>query len=159
MVTKGQRAPEFTAKKAGTFPPDDFTLEDALGDGPVVLAFFPGAFTEVCTTEMSSFRDSLEDFEELNATVYGISVDSPFTLNEFKDQYDLSFPLVSDFNKDIIEKYNVVIDEIAGLKGLAQRSVFVLDEGGEVVYEWVSEDPTVLPDFDEIKEAVERARE
>ncbi|MDY6776234.1 MAG: redoxin domain-containing protein [Halobacteria archaeon] len=150
---EGDTAPRFRVPMADG-DVGEFDLEDT--DGTVVLAFFPGAFTPVCTDEMCEMRDSLSEFDDLGAEVYGVSVDTPFALNAFRDENDLNFPLLSDFDKEVIDEYGVRMEELAGLHGLAKRSVFVIDDR-EVVYRWVSDDPSVLPDFDEIKDAVEEA--
>lgn len=158
MVEVDQQAPDFTAPQATRDDVGNFSLSEALGDGPVVLAFFPAAFTGGCTDEMCSLRDSLGEFEDVGAAVYGVSVDGPFTLQEFAGDNDLNFPLLSDFDRTVIEKYDVVLDSLVDVYGpVAKRSVFVLDEDGVVRYRWVSDDPGVLPDVDEIKEAVEDA--
>jgi peroxiredoxin len=150
-------APDFTAPLANG-DIEEFSLSEELDDGPVVLAFFPGAFTSVCTTEMCTFEDQLSNFEDIGADVYGISVDSPFTQNEFRDQNDLSFGLVSDIDKEVIDAYDVRMDfDDLGVNGVAKRAVFVVDEGGEVVYEWVSDDPGVEPDYDDVTAAAEEA--
>lgn len=158
MVEVDQQAPEFTVPQATRDDVGNFSLEDALGDGPVVLAFFPAAFTGGCTDEMCSLRDSLGEFEDVGASVYGVSVDGPFTLQEFADDNDLNFPLLSDFDRSVIEKYDVKMDSLVDVYGpVAKRSVFVIDEDGVVRYRWVSDDPGVLPDIDEVKQAVEDA--
>jgi peroxiredoxin len=150
-------ASDFTAPLANG-DIEEFSLSEELDDGPVVLAFFPGAFTSVCTTEMCAFEDQLSNFEDVGADVYGISVDSPFTQNEFRDQNDLSFGLVSDIDKEVIDAYDVRMDfDDLGVNGVAKRAVFVVDEDGEVVYEWVSDDPGVEPDYDEVAAAAEEA--
>jgi peroxiredoxin len=158
MVQEGDSAPDFDAPLATSDGVDELTLSDSLGDGPVVLAFFPGAFTSVCEDEMCEFRDSLADFESLNASVYGVSVDGPFAQQAFADDNDLNFGLVSDFEHEIIGDYDVVLESLAGIYGpVAKRSVFVLDSDGTVTYRWVSDDPGVLPDIDEVRAAVEEA--
>lgn len=154
MVREGDPAPEFTAFLAEPFPPDEFDISTVYGDSPIVLAFFPLAFTGGCTEEMCTFRDELAAFETLEATVYGISVDSPATLHEFRERHELGFELVSDFNREAIEAYDVVREEIAGLRKLAQRSVFVIDTDGQIAYAWRADDPSRLPDIDSIKQAV-----
>jgi peroxiredoxin len=154
MVEIGESAPRFTAPLAGTFPYEEFRLEDELGDGPIVFAFFPGAFTAGCTEEMCTFRDSLGELEALDCKVYGISVDSPAVLREFKHQHELGFDLISDFNRNVVEKYDTVLDELGGLKGLAQRSVFVLAADGTIQYKWNPGDPRQLPDVELIKQEI-----
>ena len=157
MVDVGDPAPEFTAPLANG-DIEEFSLADRLGEAPIVLAFFPGAFTEVCTHEMETFQERLGQFEEADATVYGVSIDSPFSLNEFRDQLGLEFGLISDVNREIIEAYGVAIDfERLGIEDVADRSVFVIDADGEVVYRWVAENPTYEPDYDEVHSAVAEA--
>jgi len=155
MVQQGEPAPEFTVPHTTAKDVDEFTLSDALGDGPVVLAFIPGAFTGVCTDEMCEFRDSLADFEELDAKVYGMSVDGPFSQQAFIQENDLNFPMLSDFDGDVIQEYGVVLDSLAGIYGpVSKRSIFVIDDDGNVSYRWVSDDPGVMPDIKEVREAV-----
>ena len=162
MIDVGDTAPDFTAPSADGSV-ESFTLSDRLDEAPIVLAFFPAAFTSTCTAELRTFQDRLAEFEDVGATVYGISVDSPFTLNEFRRQNDLTFELVSDFEKEVIEAYDVEMDfENRGVHGVAKRAVFVVDDDGEVVYRWVSDDPGVEPDYDAIEDAaatVESARQ
>ncbi|MFC4249328.1 redoxin domain-containing protein [Natribaculum luteum] len=155
MPTTGDTAPEFTAPLA-TGDVESITLSDRLEDeAPIVLAFFPGAFTSVCTTEMCTFEDRLAAFDDLDASVYGVSVDSPFALNEFRAQNDLTFDFVSDFDREIIDAYDVSMDfDNLGVYGVAKRSVFVIDADGEITYAWVSDDPGVEPDYDEVEDAV-----
>lgn len=154
----GERAPDFTLPMSTGEDVEDFSLEDALGDSVIVLAFFPGAFTSVCTEEMCEFRDSLDEFEELDAQVLGVSVDTPFALNEYAEKHGLNFNLLSDSYREVIEKYDVVYEDLAGVE-VADRAVFVIDEDGYVRYRWVGEDLGVLPDIDEINGVVEEVRE
>jgi peroxiredoxin len=116
----------------------------------VVLAFFPGAFTGVCTKEMCTFRDSLQN---LPGNVVAVSVNDPFTNKAFAEANSLKFPILSDYTRDTIKKLNIFHTDFAGLKGYtaAKRSVFILDQNGAVRYRWVSEDPTKEPNYDEIK--------
>jgi peroxiredoxin len=153
MVSVGDDAPDFTAPLANG-EIDSFTLSERLDDGPVVLAFFPGAFTSVCSHEMSEFRDRMAAFEDSGASVYGVSVDSPFALNEFRDQLDLQFDLISDADKEVIEAYDVEMDFAElGVHDVAKRAVFVVDTDGTVTYAWISDDPGVEPDYDEVEDA------
>lgn len=159
MVTTGDTAPDFTAPLAdGDIEP--FTLSEHLGEGPVVLAFFPGAFTGTCTEEMATFRDEMAAFDEVGATVYGVSVDTPFSLAEFRDAHDLQFGLISDHEKEIIEAYDVSMD-IAdiGYYGVAERSVFVIDDEGVITYAWVANEAGVEPDYEEVTAAAAEAAE
>jgi len=155
MVDQGDAAPEFTAPvRTPQGEITEFTLSEELGDGPIVLAFFPGAFTSVCTGEMRTFRDRLDELTDAGASLYGVSIDSPFSLGEFADQNELNFPLISDTNKDVIDAYDVVMDfEDLGISGVAKRSVFVIDDDGTVTYAWISDDPGVEPDYEAVAEA------
>ena len=157
MASTGDSAPTFTAT-LGTSDHEDFDLADHVGDGPVVLAFFPGAFTPPCTNEMVAFQDHLDDFEDAGATIFGISADSPFSQGSFREEHGIEFDLVSDMDGDAIRGYEQEID-IAdlGLHGIANRAVFVVDDEGTVVYDWVADDPTSEPDYDEVLDAVESA--
>lgn len=151
MVTTGQKAPEFTALKANGGAYDDieeFSLSQSLGAGPIVLAFYPAAFTGGCTEEMCAFRDSIDLFEELDADVYGISVDLPFAQNRWIQELDLGFPMLSDSEHEVISAYDVVRDDIFGQIEAAQRSIFVLDERGTITYRWVRDGDN--PDFEEL---------
>ena len=157
MVDEGDSAPDFTAPVAEDGI-EEFTLSEHLGDGPVVLAFFPGAFTSVCTDELCTFQSDIGAFEDVGADVYGVSVDSPFALSEFRDQEGIEFGLVSDSNKEIIDAYDVEMDFAdLGYYGVAKRAVFVVDEDGEITYKWVSDDPGVEPDYDEVADAASEA--
>jgi peroxiredoxin len=157
MVSVGDDAPEFSAPLANGGI-EEFSLSGALENGPVVLAFFPGAFTSVCTGEMRTFRDRIENLTAEGATLYGVSTDSPFALDEFRERNDLPFGLVSDANREAIHLYDVAFDfEAVGLEDLAQRAVFVVAADGEVTYAWVSEDPGVEPDYEEVEAAAAAA--
>jgi peroxiredoxin len=153
----GDDAPTFTATLAGD-EPSEFDLTDALGDGPVVLAFFPGAFTPPCTNEMVALQDHVDDFADAGATVYGVSADSAFSQQAFREEHGLEFDLVSDMGREAIGEYGVEIDiEDLGLLGVANRAVFVVDTDGQVTYEWVADDPTTEPDYDELLDAAQSA--
>lgn len=156
MPAVGDTAPDFTAPLAnGDVEP--FPLSENL-DGPVVLAFFPGAFTSVCTSEMNALQSDLDRLQKGGATLYGVSVDTPFALNEFREQEGLEFGLISDTNKEIIASYDVAMDFAElGYHGVAKRAVFVLDAEGEITYAWVSDDPGAEPDYDELAEAASDA--
>lgn len=160
MASTGDIAPDFTTPLA-TGDLESITLTERLkAEAPIVLAFFPGAFTSVCTTEMCTFQDRLTTFDDLEATVYGVSVDSPFALNEFRARNDIEFAFVSDFEKEIIETYDVRMDFAdLGVYGVAKRAVFVVDSNGVITYDWVSDDPGVEPDYDAVEAAVADAAE
>jgi peroxiredoxin len=130
-------------------------LRELLGK-PTVLAFFPGAFTGVCTKEMCAFRDSLARFNALNAQVVGISVDSPFAQKAFADANGLSFPLMSDYNREAVRAFDVQDPNFGGgtLPGVAMRSVFVLDGNGVVRFKWVAPTQGTEPDYAAVEAAV-----
>ena len=143
----GSKAPDFTLPNQDKEP---VSLSSAAGKN-LVLAFFPAAFTSVCTKELCHFRDSLATLNTANAVVYGISVDTPFTLKEFWRQQQLNFPLLSDFNKDAIAKYDVVNPDMGGLKGISRRAVFVIDQSGTIRHREVTASPGDEPDYAKVE--------
>jgi len=158
MVSTGDDAPDFTAPLA-TGDVESFTLSERLdAEAPIVLAFFPGAFTSVCSHEMRTFQDRLGALTKSGGTLYGISIDTPFALNEFREELSLTFGLISDSNREVVEKYGVAVDfDDVGVKNLANRAVFVVDSSGTVSYAWISDDPGKEPDYDEVENAVREA--
>ena len=151
-VEVGQKPPDFQL-----FDQDKKlrTLKEFEGK-KVVLAFFPGAFTGGCTKEMCTFRHSMQTLNGLNAQVVGISVNDPFSNKAFAEANKLEFPILCDYGREVVKKFNVLLNDFAGLKGYtaAKRSVFILDDKGMVRYRWVSEDPGKQPDYEEIKNAL-----
>jgi glutaredoxin-dependent peroxiredoxin len=139
----GSQAPDFTLMNHDRQP---VTLSAQRGH-PVVLAFFPAAFSSVCQKELCTFRDSLGRLNDAGARVFGISVDTFFTLKAFHDQQQLGFQLLSDFNKQVIRDYGVFNDDMIGLKGIAKRAVFVIDKDGVVRHKEVLEDARNEPDY------------
>ncbi len=152
-ISVGQKAPDFTLPDTELKPR---RLSDFL-EKNVILAFYPGAFTSVCTKEMCTFRDSIVKLSDLKAQVVGISVNDPFSNKAFAERNMLSFPLLSDYNREVIGLYNVTAKDFAGLKGYtaAKRSVFIVDTTGTVRYVWISEDPRVEPNYGEIERVLE----
>jgi len=152
-VDVGSKAPDFTLMNQDRQP---VTLSQQKGK-PVVLAFFPAAFSSVCEKELCTLRDSLSSLNELSrakAQVYGISVDTFFTLKAFHDQQKFTFPLLCDFNKEVIREYGVFNDDMVGLKGIAKRAVFVLDKDGIVRHREVLDDARHEPDYQKLYAAV-----
>ncbi|MDG1138499.1 MAG: redoxin domain-containing protein [Opitutales bacterium] len=150
----GTQAPDFSLK---TKTPDgliDVKLSENIGQNSVVLLFFPFAFTGVCTAEACSVRDDLTSYENLNAKVFGISVDSPFAQEVMSNNENLNFPLLSDFNKSTSSDYGVLYDEFIGFSGVSKRAAFVISKEGNVVFAWSSDDPKQLPDFNSLKAAI-----
>ena len=142
-VDVGSKAPDFTLTNQDRQP---VRLSEQRGK-PVVLAFFPAAFSSVCTKELCTFRDSLAKLGAAKAQVYGISVDTFFTLKAFQEHEQLTFPLLSDFNKEVIRDYGVFNEDMIGLKGIAKRAVFVIDGDGIVRHREVLEDARNEPDY------------
>jgi peroxiredoxin len=147
----GAQAPDFTLPNQDREP---VTLSQQLAKGPVVLVFVPAAFSSVCTKEMCTFRDSMAELSTVSATVLGISVDTFFTLKAWGEQERLPFALLSDFNKDVIRQYGVFNEDMIGLKGIAKRSVFVIDRSGIVRHREVLEDARNEPDYGKVKQAL-----
>lgn len=147
----GDKAPDF---KLNSSELKEVSLSDFKGK-KVILHFFPLAFTGVCTTQLCTMRDNFGYYDGLNAQILGISVDSPFALAKFKEEQAYQFPLLSDFNKETAAAYNALYgDFVLGLKGVAKRSAFVIDEEGKIIYAEVLEDAGNLPNFDAINKAV-----
>lgn len=144
-------APQFVLKDSDG---NDTSLEQYRGK-PVLLLFFPLAFTGVCTKELCTVRDNMNVYEKINAQVLAISVDSFFTLSQFKKQQNLNFPLLSDFNKDISKAYGAYYDEFFGMHGVSKRSAFVIDKDGKIRYAEVLDKASDLPDFDKIQSVIE----
>ena len=147
----GTIAPDFTLKTKTPDGLNAITLSEHKGESNVVLLFFPFAFTSVCMAEACSVRDDLKAYDELNAKVYGISVDSPFAQEAMAIKEGLNFPLLSDFNKEVSQKYGVLYEDFIGFQGVSKRSAFVISKEGTVALAWSSDDPRQLPDFAQIK--------
>lgn len=147
----GSTAPDFSLPNQDREP---ITLSDQIKSGPVVLAFFPAAFSETCTKEMCTFRDSTRELNALSARVIGISVDTFFALKAWANAEKLNFPLLSDFNKEVIKQYGVVNENMIGLKGIAKRAVFVVDRAGTIRYREVLDDARNEPDYGTMKQAL-----
>jgi peroxiredoxin len=153
-VNVGDEAPSFTLYDMDRKPR---SLAE-FGGRNVVLAFYPGAFTSVCTKEVCTLRDSIAGLEGLDTQVIGVSVNDPFSNKAFHEMNMLNFPLLCDYNREAVNLYGVAIHDFAGLKGYtaAKRSVFIVDKGGVVRYRWVSDNPGIEPDYEEIKRELEK---
>ena len=153
MLNVNDVAPDFTLKNTNK---EDVSLSQ-FNDKTVVLAFYPGAYTGVCDTEMCTLQDNLKAFDELEATVLGISVDSPWANGGFSKQYNLEFELLSDFNREVIKSYDVVFEGLGGIEGYtcANRAVYIVQDG-VIKYAWeASPNPGVEPDYDDIKNTLQ----
>jgi len=151
-IKTGDKAPNF---KLTSSEKQSVELSSYEGKN-VVLLFFPMAFTGVCTTELCTMRDDIAYYGGLNAEILAVSVDSPFTLEKFKEEQKLNFPLLSDFNKDVSTAYDSLHEVFAfGMKGVSKRSAFVIDRTGTIQYAEVLDNPGELPNFSKIKETLE----
>jgi peroxiredoxin len=151
-ITLGQSAPDF---KLFNSEKKEISLSENKGKN-VVLLFFPFAFTRTCTAELCDVRDNYDLYNGLNAVVYGISVDTPYTLGKFKEEQKLNFDLLSDFNKTTSEAYGSLYEVFAmGMKGVSKRSAFVIDKEGVLRYAEVLENAGEQPDFSKIKATLE----
>jgi peroxiredoxin len=150
-IQVGQQAPDFTLRDTEK---NKVALSGNKGKN-VVLLFFPLAFTSVCTTELCSVRDNISLYNNANAIVYGISVDSLYTLKKFKEEQNLNFELLSDFNKEVSAAYDTIYETFSNdMKGVSKRSAFVIDKDGIVRYAEVLENAGEVPDFDAIQKTV-----
>jgi len=151
-IEKGQQAPDFSLYDSDK---NKTTLSQLKGQN-VLLLFFPLAFTGTCTKELCSVRDSISLYNDANAKVLGISVDTIYSLAKYKEEQRLNFPLLSDFNKEASAAYGCLYDIFSyGMKGVSKRSAFVIDKNGIVQYAEVLEKATDLPDFEAIKKNLE----
>lgn len=151
-LSVGSAAPPFALTlKPGEAP---LRLADYQGEKPVVLLFFPLAFSSVCTSEFRQAAQEYESWKALGTEIVGISVDSPFVNQKFADECGAPFPIVSDFNRTAVTAYGVRNDNFFGMEGVSNRAVFVVDREGKVAYSWMTEDASVLPDFQAIRAAV-----
>lgn len=153
-TTIGQQAPNFTLFDTDKNP---ITLSDCKGKN-VVLLFFPLAFTGVCTTELCNVRDNIGSYNSTNAQVFGISVDSLFSLGKFKEEQNLNFPLLSDFNKSAAKAFGVLYDTFPAfeMQGVSKRAAFVLDKEGVIQYAEICPTPGDLPNFVAIQETLNK---
>jgi peroxiredoxin len=149
----GEKAPEITLFDTDK---NSVSLNDQHGKNVVIL-FFPLAFTGVCTTELCNVRDNIASYNNTNAQVYGISVDSLFSLGKFKEEQNLNFPLLSDFNKDAAKAFGVLYDTFPafGMQGVSKRAAFVIDKEGVIQYAEVCPTPGDLPDFGAIQQTLQ----
>ena len=153
MLETGTKAPDFTLPNTAK---ELVSLADLLGKGPVVLAFYPAAFSGVCDAEMCAFRDAMDAYNGMSAQVVGISIDLPWSNKAFKERYNLEFPLLSDHRHQVIEAYDVVFHNFGFIEGMdaSARAVYVLDAEGTIRWTWQGEHPGIEPDYDAVKAAV-----
>ncbi len=151
----GDAAPDLTLPSAHGGQPTPLAAQWA--DGPVVLLFFPLAFTDTCTAEMCAVRDDGAAYAALNARVVAVSVDSPWVLDKYRREIGADYLFLSDFNREAIQAYDVVRKTPVGpgLMGVSERAAFVIGQDGRIRYAWSSTTPGLLPPFDEIKAALD----
>lgn len=147
-IQTGQPAPDFSLYDNAK---NKVTLTDFKGQN-VVLLFFPFAFSSVCTAELCTVRDEIAVFNNSNAQIFGISVDAPYSLDRFKEEQQLNFPLLSDFNKTVSATYDVLYETFAyEMKGVSKRAAFVIDKNGIIQYAEECANPGLQPDFSAIQ--------
>lgn len=152
----GEKAPDFTLTTLGSEGPELVTLSEEVGEKSVLLLFVPMAFTGVCTDEFCSLTNELSEYEGLNAKVFGISGDSPFSQAQWAEKEGIKLSLLSDYEHDVAKAYGVAYESFLPEKnltmgGVAKRSAFIVDKAGVIQYAESSDDPKQLPDFAAIK--------
>lgn len=159
MIQAGEDAPDFTASVATTGGElGTLTLSERLDGAPVVLVFFPAAFSGTCTDEVGAIQDDLDRFAEAGGTVVGVSTDLPWASRAFAEAEGLSFPLVGDHDRTAVEAYGVTADfEDLELHDVARRSVFVIDGSGTVTYAWAADHPGQEPPYEDVLAATRAA--
>jgi peroxiredoxin len=154
MLAVGTRAPD---ARVAVRPREWVDLSSFMGEKPLVLLFFPMAFSSTCTSEMCAVAEDWSAWQQLGANVIGISVDSPYVNVKFAEETKAPFPIVSDFNRDASRAYDVLRADLGGLKDVSERVVYVIDRAGRIAYAWQGEHPGVFPPLDEVKDLVRRA--
>lgn len=156
QIKVGDKAPSFTLPDTKLKPR---SLKEFLGH-KLLIAFFVSAFTDVCTKEMCAFRDSMARLTDLEAQVIGISVNDPFSNKAFAEKNRLTFPILSDHNRQVIKDFGIETPNFRGLEGytVAKRSIFIVDKKGTVQYIWTTDDPTIEPDYKEIESALKKIK-
>src|ERR1700730_799013 len=152
----GTKAPDFSLSSKTSDGLKLVKLSDNFGNKNTLLLFFPMAFTGVCTTELCETSAEHEDYKGLNAEVYGISGDSPFSLEVWAQKEKINIPLLSDYDHAVTKAYGVAYDSFAPdrnlpMAGVPKRSAFIIDRNGGIQYSESSENPRELPNFDGIK--------
>ncbi len=151
MLQSGDKAPDFALRASDK----SMVKLSEHREKNVLLLFYPFAFTGVCTKELCFMRDSLAQYNDLDAQILAISVDSPYTLAKWKAEEGFNFPLLSDFNKTVSKKYDSLYKEFAmGLKGVSKRSAFVIDKKGIIQYAEVLENAGEIPNFEAINKVL-----
>ncbi len=156
-IAVGNKAPDFTLKSKDAEGVKDIKLSENFGKRNTVLLFFPLAFTSVCTKEMCDITQGVKAYQDLDAAVYGISVDSPFAQEAWAQKEKIGIPLLSDLNKKVAADYGVLLDDLLGFGATAARAAFVIDKQGVVRYAEQTPTPKDLPDFAKVQAALKAA--
>jgi peroxiredoxin len=154
-IPVGTKAPDFTLKSKNAAGVTEVKLSENFGKKNTVLLFFPLAFTSVCTQELCDVTAGLNAYQDLNADVIGISVDSPFAQEAWAEKENIGITLASDLNKETSQAYGVLLDDLLGFGSTAARAAFVVDKAGLIQYSEQTPTPKDLPDFNAIKAALE----
>ncbi len=151
-IQLGDRCPAF---KLPAKPGEEIDFGAVIGTQAFVLLFMPLAFSPVCTTEVCTVRDRWSKWKPLGAAVFGITIDSPFTTNKFRELENLPFPVLSDFNKSVARQFGVLHEDLKGMIGVTKRAVFVVNRAGLVTYCWTTENPGEQIDFSALEAALQ----
>ena len=154
-IRTGDTAPAF---ELPCKPGETVNVGAHIGSEPVVLLFFPLAFSPVCTDEMCAMRDDWAAWNALDARVFGLTADSPFITDKFRADLELPLPILSDFNRDVARSWGVLHEDLFGMRDVPKRACFVIAADGTVAYDWVSDDPGRMPELAAVRAALEAAR-
>ena len=155
MLEIGADAPDATLFVK---PREPVQLKQLQGGSPLVILFFPLAFSDVCTAEVCSVAEDWDAYRDLGAKVVGISVDSPYVNQKFAEECGASFPILSDFNREAVRAYDVERADLGGLRSVAERAVYIVGADGRIAWRWQGEHPGVMPPFDEVKSALKKLK-
>jgi peroxiredoxin len=154
----GSKAPDFSLKTKTASGLADVKLSEFAGKKNVVLLFFPAAFTGVCTSEMCDVTAGLKGYQDLNAEVIGVSIDTPFAQEAWAQKERIGFTLASDLTKLVTKAYDVVLEDLAGIGSAARRAAFVIDKQGVIQYAEATPTPKDLPNFEAVKAKLEELK-
>lgn|SRR3954464_9798273 len=157
-IPVGSKAPDFALKSKQASGLTDIKLSNNFGKKNTVLLFFPLAFTSVCTKEMCDITAGLNAYENMNAEVVGVSVDSPFAQEAWAQKEKISIPLASDLNKETAKAYGTLLPDLLGLGSVSARAAFVIDKNGVIQYSEQTPSPKELPNFNAIRDTLAKLK-
>ena len=157
-IPVGSKAPDFVLKSKQASGLTDIKLSNNFGKKNTVLLFFPLAFTSVCTKEMCDITAGLNAYENMNAEVIGVSVDSPFSQEAWAQKEKISIPLASDLNKETAKAYGTLLPDLLGLGSVSARAAFVIDKNGVIQYSEQTPSPKELPNFNAIRDTLAKLK-